>query len=65
MKLRKTPVVIWANYQIEGKTLQAVSPNYISGLVSDAAGIKKSGYQRFLQELQKKSLHWVRQNILF
>ena len=54
MKLRKTPVVIWANYQIEGKTLQAVSPNYISGLVSDAAGIKKSGYQRFLQELQKK-----------
>ncbi len=48
------PFVLWANYDIEEEELDAVSANYLSGLLLEKAGIPLSPYQNFLQDLRKE-----------
>lgn len=48
------PFVIWANYDIEEKTVDRLSVNYLSALLMDVAGIEKTGYQNFLLALSEK-----------
>lgn len=48
------PFVIWANFDIGEETVDAVSPNYLSTLLAEKAGIPLSGYQRFLHSLRKE-----------
>lgn len=47
------PFVIWANYDIEEKTVDHLSVNYLSSLLMEVAGLQKSGYQKFLTQLSK------------
>lgn len=51
--INQTPLIIWANYDIGEKEYGDISENYISGEVIDAAGLEKTGYQNFLQNLRK------------
>ena len=54
MMVRKTPLYIWANYDIDEEEIGPVSTNYISDYVMDAAGVPKTGYQMFLSELHRE-----------
>ena len=47
-----TPYVIWANYDIEEMELD-MSSNYLSSYVMQMAGLKLTGYNKYLLELQK------------
>lgn len=49
-----TRFFIWANYDIPEQSNMNVSINYLSNLLMDAAGLPKSGYQNFLQQLYEK-----------
>lgn len=51
--LNQTPLVMWANYDIGEQDYGDISENYISGEIIDAAGLEKTGYQCFLQNLRK------------
>lgn len=46
-----TPFYIWANYDIEEKTVERLSSNYLSSLVLDTAGIKLTKYNKYLLKL--------------
>ena len=46
-----SPFFIWANYDIEEQTVDAISLNYLSSLLFDTAGLPMTGYQQFLSEL--------------
>lgn len=48
-----TPYVIWANYDIEEKELD-MSANYLSSYVLNLAGVKLTGYNKYLLDLQKE-----------
>ncbi len=48
-----TPFFIWANYDIEEKQIDKLSVNYLSSLVLETAGIKLTGYNKYLLELAK------------
>ncbi len=37
----EVPFVMWANYDIEEKEVDAISTNYLSGLLMDTAGLEK------------------------
>lgn len=55
MALRyQTPFVLWANYDIEEAQNVEISANYLSALLMDAAGLKKTAYQEFLTSLREK-----------
>ena len=47
------PFVIWANYDLEGKKYDGISANYLSGILSQAAGLPLSPYQAYLAELSQ------------
>ena len=47
------PFVMWANYDIEEEHVDAISVNYLSGLLFEKAGMPLNGYQTFLQDLRK------------
>ena len=54
----RTPLVIWANYDInkDGKyneMFENISVNYLSAVVMDIAGIPMTGYQKFLSDMHK------------
>ncbi len=49
-----TPFVIWANYDIEEKEIQALSSNYLSSVLLQTAGLEMSEYNRYLLELSKQ-----------
>ena len=53
MQVRKTPLYIWANYDIEEAKIGPVSTNYISDYVVNVAGVPQTGYQMFLADLHK------------
>ncbi|MDO4485183.1 MAG: LTA synthase family protein [Bacillota bacterium] len=53
MKIRRTPFILWANYDIEEKDLGVLSTNYISNIIIENSGNTKTGYQRFLDEFRK------------
>ncbi len=46
------PYVIWANYDIEEANVD-MSANYLSAYVMNLAGLKLTGYNKYLLELQK------------
>lgn len=49
----KVPFVIWANYDIEEKTVDCTSLNYLSVYLMEAAGLPLSPYQEFLRDTEK------------
>lgn len=53
-KLYQTPFFIWANYDIEEKTGEKLSINYLSSYLCDVAGLPKTPYQQYLSELREK-----------
>ena len=48
-----TPFYIWANYDIEEKTVERLSSNYLSSLVLDTAGVKLTKYNQYLLKLSE------------
>ena len=48
-----TPYLIWANYDIEEKEVD-MSANYLSSYVMQVAGMKLTGYNKYLLDLQKE-----------
>ncbi len=54
MKKYIIPFMIWANYDIPEKQIKKTSINYLSSILSDAAGIKMSNYNRYLLDLSKQ-----------
>lgn len=48
----QVPYVIWANYDIEEKSGQETSANYLAAETLQAAGVPLSGYQKFLLEIK-------------
>lgn len=48
------PFVMWANFDIEEEQIDAISVNYLSGLLFEKAGVPLSGYQTYLRELRKE-----------
>lgn len=49
----KVPFIMWANYDIEEKTDILTSPNYLSILLCETAGLRLTPYQKYLRDLQK------------
>lgn len=50
----KVPFIIWANYDIEEKTVDCTSLNYLSVYLMEAAGLPLSPYQEFLRDMEKQ-----------
>ena len=50
---QKTPIIMWANYDIKEEDLGDTSDNYMAAKIVQLIGVKQTGYQRFLQDLQK------------
>lgn len=48
-----TQFYIWANYDIEEQYIDKLSSNYLSSLLLDVAGLKKSEYNKYLLKLSK------------
>lgn len=48
------PFVIWTNYDIEEKSVDIISPVYLSSLVKEVCGIKKTGWDVFMDEMYQK-----------
>ena len=51
-----TPYIIWANYDFDYSKYQAndISVNYLASLILDIAGIKKTPYLQFLDQLREE-----------
>ncbi|MCD8149765.1 MAG: LTA synthase family protein [Clostridiales bacterium] len=47
----ETPFVIWANYDIEEAEVDSISVNYLSTLLSQAAGLPQTQYNKYLSVL--------------
>ena len=52
-KMYITPFMIWANYDIEEKTLDTISLNYLSSILMETADLPMTAYQKYLAELYK------------
>lgn len=48
-----TPFYIWANFDIEEKTIDKLSSNYLSSLVLQTAGVKLTEYNKYLLRLSE------------
>ena len=46
--------MIWANYDIEEKTVERTSNNYLSTYLADVTGMQKTGYLQYLSDLREK-----------
>jgi hypothetical protein len=53
-KKYQVPFIIWANYDIEEKEVDALSANYLGSYVLETAGLSMTPYQRYLYDLSKK-----------
>lgn len=53
-KQHVVPFVIWANYDIPEEEIEAMSINYLSTKLTEAAGLTKTPFQCFLTEMQKE-----------
>ena len=53
MREYQVPFLIWANYDLEGEEIEAVSLNYLSGLLLRAADLEGTDYTNFLEELRQ------------
>lgn len=54
MLLYKTPLVMWANYDIPEENLGDTADPYISAKIIELLGLKQTGFQRFVQDFQKE-----------
>ncbi len=52
----KVPFIIWANYDINEESNLRTSANFLGAKILDIAGVKKSAYQNYLNELSKEFL---------
>ena len=53
-KMYTVPFFLWANYDIPEQNVEITSLNYLSNLVLDTAGLEKTEYGKFLEEVQKQ-----------
>ena len=53
MREYQVPFMIWANYDLEGEEIEAVSLNYLSGLLLRAANLEGTDYINFLEDLRQ------------
>ena len=53
MREYQVPFLIWANYDLEGEEVEAVSLNYLSGLLLRAAGLEGTDYTTYLENLRQ------------
>ena len=53
MREYQVPFFIWANYDLEGEEIEAVSLNYLSGLLLRAAGLEGTDYTTYLENLRQ------------
>lgn len=49
----RVPFFIWANYPLDGHEIEAVSLNYLSGLLLRAADLEGTPYTNYLEELRQ------------
>lgn len=49
----QVPFFIWANYPLEAQEVEAVSLNYLSGLLLRSAGLEGTGYTNYLEKLRQ------------
>lgn len=54
MKEHQVPFLIWANYPLESQHIEAVSLNYLSGLLLRAAGMEGTAYTKYLEGLRQQ-----------
>lgn len=53
LDLHTVPFFVWANYDIEERTGESTSVNYLTNYIYDVAQIPKPSYNLFLEQLQK------------
>ena len=53
MREYQVPFFNWANYDLEGEEIEAVSLNYLSGLLLRAAGLEGTDYTNYLEDLRQ------------
>lgn len=53
MREYEVPFLIWANYDLDGEEIEAVSLNYLSGLLLRAAGLEGTDYTNYLENLRQ------------
>lgn len=49
----RVPFFIWANYPLQAQKIEAVSLNYLSGLLLRAAGLEGTPYTNYLEDLRQ------------
>lgn len=49
-----TPLVIWTNYEMKKKQIEAVSANYLGSMILELANLKLTDYNKFLLCVQKE-----------
>lgn len=54
MREYEVPFLIWANYPLQGQHVEAISLNYLSGLLLRAADIEGTGYTKYLEGLRQQ-----------
>jgi phosphoglycerol transferase MdoB-like AlkP superfamily enzyme len=54
MKKYRVPFFIWANFDIEERTIDRISLNYLSSVMMDAAGMEMTDYNKYLLDLMKE-----------
>jgi len=54
MREYQVPFLIWANYPLESQHIEAVSLNYLSGLLLRAAGMEGTAYTKYLEGLRQQ-----------
>ena len=54
MKRYQVPFVIWANYDIDKKTVEKTSMNYLQTILMETIDGELTGFQKFQQDLQKE-----------
>ena len=54
MRRYAVPFVIWANYDIDGKTIEKTSMNYLQMILMETIGGDLTGFQKFQQDIQKE-----------
>ena len=53
MKKYEVPFFIWANYPLEAQEIEAVSLNFLSGLLLRAAGMEGTAYTKFVESVRE------------
>ena len=49
-----TPMILWANYDIDEYQIEDISMNYLSVILFNELGLEKSKYMEFLEEMYKQ-----------